>query len=75
MQVIREIFKLMENGTQVYYITGNHDEALRKYSPTRLGNLFLDDKVVLELDGKKAWIFHGDVFDATTKGMPPTCAG
>jgi UDP-2,3-diacylglucosamine pyrophosphatase LpxH len=68
MQVIREIFKLMENGTQVYYITGNHDEALRKYSPTRLGNLFLDDKVVLELDGKKAWIFHGDVFDATTKG-------
>jgi len=68
MQVIREIFKLMENGTQVYYITGNHDEALRKYSPTRLGNLYLDDKVVLELDGKKAWIFHGDVFDATTKG-------
>lgn len=68
MQAIREIFKLMETGTQVYYITGNHDEALRKYSSTHLGNLILDDKVVLELDGKKVWIFHGDVFDATTKG-------
>ena len=68
IQVIREVFKLMEQGTQVYYITGNHDEALRKYSGTRVGNLVLDDKLVLELDGKKTWIFHGDVFDATTKG-------
>jgi UDP-2,3-diacylglucosamine pyrophosphatase LpxH len=68
MQVIREILKMMESGTLVYYITGNHDEALRKYSGTRVGNLLLDDKLVLELDGKKTWIFHGDVFDATTKG-------
>ncbi len=68
IQVIREVFKMMERGTQVYYITGNHDEALRKYSGTRVGNLVLDDKLVLEIDGKKAWIFHGDVFDATTKG-------
>lgn len=68
MQVIREILKMMESGTLVYYITGNHDEALRKYSGTRVGNLLLDDKLVLELDGKKTWIFHGDVFDATTRG-------
>jgi UDP-2,3-diacylglucosamine pyrophosphatase LpxH len=68
IQVIKEVLKLLESGTIVYYITGNHDEALRKYSDTRLGNLFLEDKLVLELDGKKAWIFHGDVFDATTKG-------
>lgn len=68
IQVIREVFKLMELGTQVYYITGNHDEALRKYSGTGIGKLTIDDKLVLELDGKKTWIFHGDVFDATTKG-------
>lgn len=68
MQVIREILKMMESGTLVYYITGNHDEALRKYSGSRVGNLLLDDKLVLELDGQKTWIFHGDVFDATTRG-------
>src|SRR5574343_1196205 len=68
IQVIREVFKLMELGSQVYYITGNHDEALRKYSGTGIGKLTIDDKLVLELDGKKTWIFHGDVFDATTKG-------
>lgn len=68
MQVIRDILKLNTLGTQIYYITGNHDEALRRYSGTQLGNITLDDKLILELDGKKVWIFHGDVFDATTKG-------
>ncbi len=74
IQVIREVFKLMEQGTKVYYITGNHDEALRKYSGTHLGNLILDDKLVLELDGKKTWIFHGDIFDATTRGSAKVLA-
>lgn len=68
MQVVREILKLSTQQTQVYYITGNHDEALRRYSGTQLGNILLDDKLVLQLDGKRVWIFHGDVFDATTQG-------
>jgi len=68
MQVLRQILKMTENGSKTYYITGNHDEALRKYSGTKIGNLLLDDKLILEVDGKKMWIFHGDIFDATTKG-------
>ena len=68
MAVISELFKLMKKDTQVIYITGNHDEFLRKYTDLRMGNLFLTDKYLLELDGVKHWIFHGDVFDNTTKG-------
>ena len=68
MQVIKEIFGLMAKGTQVVYITGNHDESLRRYSGLQMGNLLLTDKYVMDLDGEKTWIFHGDVFDATTKG-------
>lgn len=68
MQVIKEIFSLMSKGTEIVYITGNHDESLRRYSGLRLGNFRLEDKLVIEIDGKKTWIFHGDVFDATTKG-------
>ena len=49
----------------MYYLTGNHDEFLRKFTDLHLGNLNLLDKLVLNLDGKKAWIFHGDVFDAS----------
>ncbi len=68
MQVIKEITSLIGKGSRVYYITGNHDEMLRRYSGFELGNFHLDDKLVLDIDGKKAWIFHGDVFDTSTKG-------
>lgn len=68
MAVISQFFKLMKNGTQIIYITGNHDEFLRKYTDVTMGNLLLTDKYLLEIDGKKHWIFHGDVFDNTTKG-------
>ena len=68
MQVIKEIFGMIAKGTQVVYITGNHDESFRRYSGIELGNFQMVDKLVIDLDGKKTWIFHGDVFDATTKG-------
>ena len=68
MQVIKEILDLLSRGTRVVYITGNHDEILRRYSDLALGNFQLTDKLVIEMNGEKTWIFHGDVFDATTKG-------
>jgi UDP-2,3-diacylglucosamine pyrophosphatase LpxH len=68
MQVIKEIFSLLSLGTKVVYITGNHDEIMRRYSDLTIGQLQLTDKWVLELNGKKTWIFHGDVFDRTTMG-------
>lgn len=68
MDVLRHIMKMASHGTNVYYITGNHDEMLRKYTDLHLGNFQIVDKLVLDLDGKKAWVFHGDVFDASTKG-------
>jgi UDP-2,3-diacylglucosamine pyrophosphatase LpxH len=63
--VVRELLQLMERGTEVYYITGNHDEALRKFADTSIGRLRIANKALLHLDGKKAWFFHGDVFDVT----------
>jgi len=67
MKVLKCLMSMLTHGTRIYYLTGNHDEMLRKYSPFRLGNFHLVDKLVLEIDGKKAWIFHGDVFDVTMK--------
>jgi UDP-2,3-diacylglucosamine pyrophosphatase LpxH len=68
LQVIKEILDLMNSGTRVIYITGNHDEILRRYSDVQLSNFQLVDKLVLEINGKMTWVFHGDVFDNTTKG-------
>ena len=68
IQVIKEIMNLLSKGTRVIYITGNHDEILRRYSDLQIGSFKLTDKLVMEIDGKMIWVFHGDVFDASTKG-------
>ncbi|HNP21572.1 MAG TPA: UDP-2,3-diacylglucosamine diphosphatase [Panacibacter sp.] len=68
IQVIKEIMNHLDKGTRVIYITGNHDEMLRRYSDLQIGNFQLTDKIVMEINGKMTWIFHGDVFDRTTKG-------
>lgn len=54
---------MASKGTDVYYITGNHDEMLRKFSGNTMGRFKICDKLVLDLGNEKAWIFHGDVFD------------
>ncbi|ASZ09845.1 UDP-2,3-diacylglucosamine diphosphatase [Chitinophaga pendula] len=66
-KVIRRILKMIGKGTEVYYLTGNHDEALRKYAGFGLSNFVIDNKLVLEVDGKMHWFFHGDVYDVTMK--------
>ncbi|HEV3224646.1 MAG TPA: UDP-2,3-diacylglucosamine diphosphatase [Puia sp.] len=68
MQIIRELMQFITNGSRVVYITGNHDEMMRKYTDLHIGQFTLVDKLVLEIDQKMTWIFHGDVFDNTTQG-------
>lgn len=65
MQIIKHLASLIGKGTKVYYITGNHDEMLRKFVGFKLGSFEIVNKVVMKLDGQKAWFFHGDVFDVT----------
>jgi UDP-2,3-diacylglucosamine pyrophosphatase LpxH len=64
-EVLKEIVSMLGRGTEVYYLTGNHDEILRRFSDFHLGNFRLLDKIVLNIDGKICWFFHGDVFDVT----------
>jgi UDP-2,3-diacylglucosamine pyrophosphatase LpxH len=67
MQVVKLITGLLTKNTKITYLTGNHDEMLRKFAGFRLGSFQIDNKVVLKINGKRAWIFHGDVFDVTMK--------
>lgn len=67
MQVIKHITGLLAKNTKIVYLTGNHDEMLRKFAGLRIGSFHIDNKIVIKLAGKKAWIFHGDVFDVTMK--------
>jgi UDP-2,3-diacylglucosamine pyrophosphatase LpxH len=65
LQVIKYLTGRIAKGKKVIYVTGNHDEMLRKFVKFKLGSFELVNKVLMEIDGKKAWIFHGDVFDIT----------
>jgi len=65
MKVMRRLMKYIADDVEVYYLTGNHDEMLRKFANTSIGSFKLQNKLVLNLNGQKAWIFHGDVFDVT----------
>ena len=65
MKVVRRLMKYIAANIPVYYLTGNHDEMLRKFADMSVGSFQLQNKLILNLDGHKAWIFHGDVFDVT----------
>ncbi len=67
MQVIKQITGMIAKGVKVYYVTGNHDEMMRKFEGFELGSFKIVNKIVLNLDAGPAWIFHGDVFDVTMK--------
>ena len=63
LKIIKKIINMASKGTEVIYIKGNHDELLRRFSDTKMGNFSIVDKLILDLNGQKAWFFHGDVFD------------
>jgi UDP-2,3-diacylglucosamine pyrophosphatase LpxH len=57
--IIRKILAYSNKGTEVIYITGNHDEFLRAYSPYDFGNI----KIVDEYEWNGYLITHGDLYD------------
>ena len=58
--VIRKILSYSKKGTIVTYITGNHDEFLRHYSPQTFGS---NIEIVDEVIWKGYYITHGDLYD------------
>lgn len=66
MKVVKHFMGWISKGKKTYYITGNHDEMLRRFAGLKMGSFSIVNKLVLDLkDDTKAWIFHGDVFDVT----------
>lgn len=65
LEIIRRVLKMASSGTKVYYLTGNHDDMLRKFGEMEFGAVQLRNKLVFQVDGKTHWVFHGDVFDVS----------
>jgi UDP-2,3-diacylglucosamine pyrophosphatase LpxH len=64
--VIRKVLTKAQRGTRVIYVTGNHDEFLRKFVHfgLDLGNLtVVNEALHLTADGRRLLVLHGDLFD------------
>lgn len=68
--VVRRVLTKAKRGTRVLYVTGNHDEFLRKFTSYRLqmGNISVVNEAVHETaDGRRLLVIHGDQFDVITR--------
>jgi UDP-2,3-diacylglucosamine pyrophosphatase LpxH len=68
--VVQKLLRLARRGVRIFYIPGNHDEALRDYLDASFGNIRLEkEHVHVAADGKRYALLHGDQYDQVT-----TCA-
>ena len=63
MKVIKYFLDLISEGKEIYYVTGNHDELIRKFVNFKIQNFKIVNQIVLDTPEGKVWMFHGDVFD------------
>jgi UDP-2,3-diacylglucosamine pyrophosphatase LpxH len=63
LKVIKKVFSLASKGTEVHFITGNHDETFRKIDGLYMGAIKVSNRLTLKLNGKNTLFFHGDIFD------------
>ena len=68
INVVRRVLTMTKRGTEVVYVTGNHDEFMREHSPLEIGNLRVLDEAHHETaDGRRLLVVHGDQFDVITR--------
>ena len=64
------VMRMMDdNGTEIVYVRGNHDDFLDSLAPLHLANISIVKDYILESCGKRYFITHGDVFDSVTANM------
>jgi UDP-2,3-diacylglucosamine pyrophosphatase LpxH len=65
---VQKILRRARKGVKVFYIPGNHDEALREHCGISLGDILLCyDYLHIGVDGKRYLLIHGDEFDQVTR--------
>ena len=62
--VIQKILRKARKGTEVVYVPGNHDEALRDYTAMHFGGVAVEREAIHQTaDGRRLLVMHGDEFD------------
>jgi UDP-2,3-diacylglucosamine pyrophosphatase LpxH len=62
--VVQTVLKKAKKGTEVIFVPGNHDEAIRQFIDLDFGGIRIRDELVhVTAQGKRMLVLHGDRFD------------
>ncbi|HWU97758.1 MAG TPA: UDP-2,3-diacylglucosamine diphosphatase [Oxalicibacterium sp.] len=62
--VVQTVLKKAKKGTEVVFVPGNHDEAVRQFIDLDFGGIRVRDELVhVTAQGKRMLVLHGDRFD------------
>jgi UDP-2,3-diacylglucosamine pyrophosphatase LpxH len=62
--VVQTVLKKAKKGTNVIFVPGNHDEAIRQFIDLDFGGIKVRDEMVhVTAQGKRMLVLHGDRFD------------
>lgn len=62
IKVIKKLLSMYSDGTKIFYLKGDKDKLFRKSKSRTFGDFTIDKELVLDLNGQKTWILHGDIF-------------
>ena len=66
--VVQKVLRRARRGEKVFFIPGNHDEALRDYAGISFGGIrVIREWIHTAADGKRYLLLHGDEFDQVTR--------
>ncbi|MEA3548747.1 MAG: UDP-2,3-diacylglucosamine diphosphatase [Thermodesulfobacteriota bacterium] len=67
-QIVSTVLDKAAQGTNVYYLPGNHDESLRRFEGTSFSGVTISSKLVHETAGGSSYlVMHGDSFDCVVQ--------
>ena len=66
--ILEALRRLHETGTQIVWVEGNHDFHLGPFVRNILQATIFPEAVTITLDGKRIFLCHGDLIDASDKG-------
>ena len=65
---VQKLLRRARHGEKVFFIPGNHDEAMREYVGTSFGDVVVVSEYIhTAVDGRRYLLMHGDEFDQVTR--------
>jgi UDP-2,3-diacylglucosamine pyrophosphatase LpxH len=66
--VVQKLLRRARHGDKIFFIPGNHDEAVREYIGASFGDIVVAHELIhTAADGRRYLLLHGDEFDQVTR--------